>query len=267
MNTDGSDLKNLTNFGKYSAFDPSWSPDGAKIVFTTTKKGAVSSDAIFIMNADGSNKRPMKKISSDLVYLGGNPVWSPNGSKIAFEDCVACSGGGINYEIFVYDFETDSVTRITNNYWKDRHPSWSPDGSKLAFSTEVAYVDSGLSGFKQDIYTLDLESRALERITESGNATDPNWSPDGRFITYQTAVGGVQAYLYDYETNGHKLLLPDFKTSGDVQWSNDGSLMLIQASKYERATDQSRFYKFTEGKYELIHIELKPARGTFKWFN
>ncbi|HBX67284.1 MAG TPA: hypothetical protein DEG32_14410, partial [Balneolaceae bacterium] len=176
MNTDGSGLKKLTNFNKNSAFEPSWSPDGSKIVFTTSKKSSVHSSSIYLMNADGSNKRPMKINDNEigLPYTGRHPVWSPDGSKIAFESGYS--------SIRVYDFEADSVTNV-NNSWGAWDPAWSPDGSKLAFSTKAAYADSVRSGYYRDIYTIELESGRLTRITETGNAVEPKWSPDGRFIS------------------------------------------------------------------------------------
>ena len=63
---DGSDFKVLTNKGTNQ--DPSWSPDGRMITFTSNRDG---SKRIFVMDAKGTVQTPVSRVS------GRNPAWSP----------------------------------------------------------------------------------------------------------------------------------------------------------------------------------------------
>ena len=77
MNADGSNLTILTCNVVTGDSDPSWSPDGSKIAFTSFRDGNAE---IHVMNADGS----------DPINLTNNPAWdyapawSPDGTRIAF---------------------------------------------------------------------------------------------------------------------------------------------------------------------------------------
>ena len=75
-NTDGTNLKRLTNYNTYTA-EGVLSPDGKKIVFTSLKDGDLE---IYTMNVDGTDVR---RLTHTPGYDGG-PWWSPDGTKIAY---------------------------------------------------------------------------------------------------------------------------------------------------------------------------------------
>ena len=62
-------------------------------------------------------------------------------------------------------------------------PTWAPDGRRIAFSHDA------------DIYTVDVETGSLERLTETPavDESDLDWSPDGERIAYglQSEGSGV----------------------------------------------------------------------------
>ncbi|MCP4723508.1 MAG: DUF5050 domain-containing protein [bacterium] len=70
MNSDGSDLINLTN-NNVRDHSPSWSPDGSKIVYFSNLSG--STTELYIMDPDGSNKQRITYNSGDDFF----PDWSP----------------------------------------------------------------------------------------------------------------------------------------------------------------------------------------------
>jgi hypothetical protein len=70
------------------------------------------------MNADGSN--PNKVLARPRIDDVG-PVWSPDGSKIAFD-----SNQDSNFEIYVMNPDGSNLTRLTNNPSDDRFPDWQP---------------------------------------------------------------------------------------------------------------------------------------------
>lgn len=74
---DGSDPVQLTD-DEAGEHEPSWSPDGARIVFATGESDLAQD--VYVMNADGSDVRSL----TDWEGLDLIPVWSPDGQWIAF---------------------------------------------------------------------------------------------------------------------------------------------------------------------------------------
>ena len=71
------------------------------------------------------------KKSNPLFQARGrnrNPVWSPNGEKLAF----VSSRDDHNY-IGIYDFQNNTITWIAPGVDRDNYPVWSPDGKQIAF--------------------------------------------------------------------------------------------------------------------------------------
>ena len=120
INADGTNETNITINSAGNA-EPEFSPDGAHIIFTTSRDG---NNEIYRMNQDGSN----------LVRLTNNaeqessPSYSPDGRAIVF---VSYRDG--NAEIYRMNADGSDQVRLTNEATHDTEPVFSPDGEKIFF--------------------------------------------------------------------------------------------------------------------------------------
>jgi len=126
---------------------PSWSPDGSKIIFDSSRDGNLD---IYVMNADGSEQTRLTSNDSADYY----PSWSPDGSKIIFD-----SSRDGNLDIYVMNADGSEQTRLTSDDSADYYPSWSPDGSYISFSS---YRDNNYN-----IYVMNADGSEQTRLTES----------------------------------------------------------------------------------------------------
>jgi Tol biopolymer transport system component len=69
MNADGSNQVNLTN-APGEDVDPVWSPDGSRILFTSSRDG---NPEVYVMQADGSNPTNLSRSPA----IDRNPSWYP----------------------------------------------------------------------------------------------------------------------------------------------------------------------------------------------
>jgi Tol biopolymer transport system component len=170
--TNGTGKKQLTHFRNDEAFEPVWSKDGTQIAFTTSLRSSSAGLSLYLMNADGSNIRPLKeRRNSSIVTAGNNIAWSNDNSKIAFDWCLSCEAGGINRDIYVYDFVGDTIKKITSSTTYDSNPSWSNMNDDIAFSSTRA--DSLV--FNLDVYVTKSDGSEAKRITSKGNAGRQLW--------------------------------------------------------------------------------------------
>ena len=94
-----------TNTGGASTlFDPSWSPDGTKIAFSSDIDGQ-SGYNIYVMDIDGSN---ITRLTTNNDAYDQYPSWSPDGTKIAFY-----SGDSIfSSQIYTMNSDGTNQTRV-----------------------------------------------------------------------------------------------------------------------------------------------------------
>lgn len=173
IDIDRGGLTQLTDTPDDTEWAPAWSPDGSMIAYDFTKDGFRGD--IWVMNADGSNKKRLTR------HLGNDtrPVWSPDGSRIAFQ-----TDREGDYEIYVMNADGSGRKALTVNHSAanidDTDPSWAPHGMKLAFISNRDFEDEDDS---LEIYTMDKAGGNVNRLTEDSAADHfPCWSPRIRGI-------------------------------------------------------------------------------------
>ena len=117
------------------AGSPKWSPQGDKILYSSTGKDR--SAQISVANADGSNQKQLTSSVSPGWWDTGfpregnsDPQWTPDGKKIVY-----VSYENEKSEIFIMNVNGDSKKRLTNAKYRDSSPEVSPDGKYILFES------------------------------------------------------------------------------------------------------------------------------------
>lgn len=119
---------------------------------------------IWIQDQDAGTLRLVTHLSRGIAY---DPVWSPDGGKIAYVSRETGSD-----EIYIYDLGSGAHTQIThggNPFIYKQRPTWSPDSSRLAFKS-----NDGTPNFQ--IWLVRADGSELQNLSNSAsNDTDPVW--------------------------------------------------------------------------------------------
>jgi TolB protein len=118
INADGSGLINLTN-GKGYEKDHAWSPDGKWMVFVSDRGG---NDQIYLQDVEAVHQGAGDPIRlADTGDDAANPVWSPDGTCLAFLS-IGDSGSGL----YVVGADGSGLTKLAEGIPRGSHLSWSP---------------------------------------------------------------------------------------------------------------------------------------------
>ena len=161
--------------GEYGgAHSPSLSPAGDRVVYSREFREDPQIPShnyeLFIVNLDGSGEfRLTTNQGRDM-----SPVWSPDGSKIAYKGYIRESGPN---SLLTIAPDGSNITDIAPGLTTvgETLPAWSPDGSHIAFAgTEKPQRGTG----PMSIYTVKSDGTELTKVTDAAYSA-PAWSPDG----------------------------------------------------------------------------------------
>jgi eukaryotic-like serine/threonine-protein kinase len=157
-------------------------------------------------------------IGRKIVSVGMAPVWSPDGTRIAFTSLgPEAKGGEVALRIKQVDAgnETTILESFRDYYWAE---DWSRDGRFLSVRTIVA---TGLRNYQLWVLDTKGDQRITPFVTD-GNNSDSRFSPDGRWIAYASDESGTsEVYVRAFPVPGGKWQI---STAGgsSPRWRGDG---------------------------------------------
>lgn len=202
------------------------------------------------------------RLTEDDARLS-QPVWSPDGNRIAF-----VRRRGAEYrEIFIMKADGSGRIRVMANYLSlDIEPTWSPDGSKIAFtSSRDSYYGSGDEKVTVlNIYMVDTITLQQMQLTDT-QAWDssPCWSPDGKRIAFQSSRdGNNEIYIMAADGSGQVNLTRN--AAGDVSpaWSPDGSKIAFVS---DRDGDEDIYIMDADGLNQKKVLDLSGEDKSPAW--
>jgi Tol biopolymer transport system component len=229
---------------------PQWSPDGSKIVYSSGRALDGSDNAamggainIWVTNADGSGATPLTQLT--VYALCWQPVWSPDGNKIAYYSWRALNGSDTNpgdnspRNIWVMNADGSNdipVTQLTAGASDSYFPQWSPDSKILAFySSRALNGSNGANGqdATQNIWVVNSDGSGAAPVTQLtgqlGGFQGAYWTEDG-----STLLFGDGANIWTAHPDGSGLtetLIGGNAFNFPTAWSSNDSTILFNSTE------------------------------------
>jgi len=274
--SDGSHRVQLTR-GEKSASEPSFSPDGRFVYFSSERSGKPN---LWRIPADGGEAEMLTdwkgemgayQISPDgkwLAFAGAEPPPDEEKQKKEKRDFRVVDENPKNHSLWVIPAELDihgkrTARKIGNITGHVRDFDWSPDSRYIAFThTPTPGADDWT---KSDISEVTVESGAVRPVAATPAAeVSPRYSPDGRYLAFVRSsdpprwAGAERIVLLPRQGGAMRELPPtyDEKPNALIGWTSDSSRVLFSEPK---GTTRILYAMPVDGPAQPVY---QPERGT-----
>lgn len=207
---------------------PRFSPDGRRIAFTSDRGGG---DNIWIMNADGSDKRQLTKEDFRLL---NQPSWSPDGQYIVAKKHFTTGRSLGTGELWLYHVSGGAGVQLVKRP-NERHqkelgePIYAPDGKGIYFTRNITpgaifeYAqDSNGNLFNIERYDLD-SGETTTAVAGLGGSVRPSPAPDGKRIAFVRRVAGKsKLWVRDLASGAERIVYDALDQDVQETWAVTG---------------------------------------------
>jgi Tol biopolymer transport system component len=167
------------------------SADGRRAAIVRVVDG---NEDIWVVDLERGTQR---RLTSDPVADAG-PVWSPDGTRIAFYTGRRSGGGAVNDLYVKVADQTDAERPLLETSENKNLGDWSPDGRYIAYSSQTAAT-------RRDIWALPVDGgrTPVLIVRTPAEEASPAFSPDGRWIAYQSdETGRAEIFVRPFMRQG-----------------------------------------------------------------
>jgi Tol biopolymer transport system component len=293
VNPDGSGLRRITPAPANSLdYDPSWSPDGSKLLFSRCTKLCDGVWSIWSVNRDGSQLRMLSPACSPGAVTpspacpnDSQASYSPDGRQIVdlrFDGVIQTLG------IVIADSDFQNLHEMFS--FGTTHPpggidavAWSPDGPRLAFTVNNVGGDPQLPAHGEAVYTIKTDGTGLHRVTpwklHAGGVGELAWSPNGKRILFRSIRGDANepnlppGNIYAIRANGTgSRQLTHFPVGTPIQlgsYSHNGRKIVFSSTRGATAGPDSHwpdlFIMNPDGSHIHHLTRTRNWEGTATW--
>ncbi|MBY0343333.1 MAG: amidohydrolase family protein [Sphingomonadales bacterium] len=207
---------------------PRFSPDGSRIAFASDRGGG---DNIWVMNADGSDKRQVTKEDFRLV---NQPSWSPDGRFIAAKKHYTTERSAGTGEVWLYHVSggggVQVVERANERLQKELgEPTFAPDGSAIYYTRNT--TPGNVFEYAQDsnagIFAIERHDLATGEVTTAvsgyGGAVRPAPSPDGKELAFvRRDKDQTQLWVKDLASGRERMIYGKLDLDVQETWAVTG---------------------------------------------
>lgn len=257
---DGTQHRRLLACPNAICSDPSWSPDGRRLVYEKREVPHAGDTPApprlwWVDPISGETAR----VFQDGQQLGHSPRWSPDGQWLSF---VSPGETGVR----IYNLKDGRSHLIPSRMGEPA--AWSPD-SNTVLVTEVVFQGErvAIHLFRADLNSgnvVDLNGKAEVEVNS------PTWSPDGKWIAYGRKVPrvamGRQIWLMRSDGSQGRPLTTELEIDhGPPTWSPDGRYLLFQRSPLKDPSTQPGIWILEIATGKLQQVVAPGSQPRWLW--
>ena len=272
---------------------PALSPDGQTVAYVAsrTSRETMSAEShIRLVAFDGGGDRQLTAGPRD-----GSPVWSPNGSQLAF---LRAADDASPRQIWLLPTDGGEARRLTDLPHAVESCTWTPDGRTLIAVVDVnperllpddgqprtrvirnLYYRGDALGYRVDAYhhlfSIDAQSGEATQLTRGAyNNAHPVVSPNGRWITFASDRSpqrqrrrpfGSELCLMPIGGGDIERLTPGVQSAGRPAWSPNGRALAVAVTETDELQQAYLCHidRRSRKRRRLTDDSLTPQSGAF----